>query len=67
MVYKNKLLFDQSMGTNKPLAVYIKKQETCQSFAANACVLISPKIMVHTGNKHAVATGLFNQAYKIWK
>ena len=67
MVDKDKLLFGQPMDFNKASAIYIKKQETSQSFATKACIPISLIIMVCTGTKHAVVTGLFNEAYKIWK
>ena len=65
MVNENKLLFDRPIDINKPSAIYIKKQETCQSFEGTH-PHISPK-QVHTYTKHAVATCLFNQVCEIWK
>ena len=66
-VDKNKLLFNQPIDIDKPLDVYIKNQEICQSFAANTHIPIFPKIIVCTGTKHTAPTGLFNLACKIWK
>ena len=67
MVDDNKALFDQPVDVNKPLTVYIKKQEQCQLFAADAKIPISTETMVHTRVKHAISTGMFNDAYKQWK
>ena len=55
------------MDINKLLVVYIKKQEQCQSFAADVKIPISTETMVHTGVKHALAIGRLNDAYKEWK
>ena len=62
-----KLLFNQPKHMNKLLTIYIKKQKTCQTFAADACIHKSLKTMVYIGTRHVVATCLCNQVYKIWK
>ena len=67
MVDDNKALFNQPMDINKPLIVYIKKQEQCQSFTTDAKIPISTETMVHAGVKHAMFMGMFNNAYKQWK
>ena len=67
IINNNKTLFGQPIDINKLLAVYIKKHEKWQSFAVDAQVPISQETMIYTCTKHAIATGLFNQAYKVWK
>jgi hypothetical protein len=49
--------FHSGIDSSPPLAVYTRKQEKCQVFAANAGVPISDKTMVTTGTKHALACG----------
>ena len=63
MVNDNKALFDQPWRLTN-IAVYIKKQEQCQTSAANVHIPISPESIAYTGIKYAVVTGLFIQAYK---
>ena len=49
------------------LAVYTRKQEKCQVFAADAGVPISNKTMITTGTKHALACGNMTLAWRKWK
>ena len=55
------------MVPSKPLAVYTKKQEHCQAFAANAGNPISMVDMRQMGVTHAVAMGIMHKAYHEWK
>ncbi len=48
-------------------AVYTRKQEKWQVFAADAGVPISEKTMVTTGTKHALACGNMMLAWREWK
>jgi hypothetical protein len=45
---------NQGINPNLPLAVYMHKQEKCQTFAEDAGVPISKEMMVTTGTKHAL-------------
>ena len=47
----------------KLLAVYTKKQECCQTFAADASNPISMADMVQVGVTHAMATRVMHDAY----
>jgi hypothetical protein len=60
---------DLHSGINSglPLVVYMRKQEKCQVFAANASVPISDKTMITTGTKHALACGNMTLAWREWK
>ncbi|KAL7478868.1 hypothetical protein ACHAW6_004618 [Cyclotella cf. meneghiniana] len=49
------------------LAVYTRKQETCQEFAQDAKVPISKNLMVTTGTKHALQCGGLMQAWHKWR
>ena len=55
--------FNAPMEPSKPLAVYTKKQEHCQAFAADASNPIRMADMVQMGVTHAVATGVMCNAY----
>jgi hypothetical protein len=46
--------FNQGIDPNLPLAIYMRKQEKCQTFAQDAGVPISKEMMVTTGTKHAL-------------
>ncbi len=59
--------FHSSINSGLPLAVYTRKQEKCQVFAANARVPISNKTMITTGTKHALACGNMTVAWREWK
>jgi hypothetical protein len=50
-----------------PLAIYTRKQEKCQVFAANARVPISNVTMITTGTKHALACGNMTLTWRKWK
>jgi hypothetical protein len=63
----NMINFHSGIDTGLPLAVYTRKQEKCQVFAANAGVPISNKTMVATGTKHALACGNMTLAWHKWK
>ena len=55
------------MDPIKPLAVYIKTQEQCQSFVVDASNPITMVEMVQMGVMHAVAMGVIQDAYHNWK
>jgi hypothetical protein len=59
--------FHSSINSGLPLAVYMRKQEKCQVFAANASVPISDKTMITTGTKHALACSNMMLAWCKWK
>jgi hypothetical protein len=59
--------FHSGINLGLPLALYTRKQETWQVFAANAGVPISNKTMVTTGTKHALACGNMTLAWREWK
>jgi hypothetical protein len=59
--------FHSGIDSSLPLAVYMRKQEKCQVFAADAGVPISDKTMVTTGTKHALACGNMTLAWRKWK
>lgn len=63
----NLIKFNTGIDPSCTLAVYTRKQELCQEFAADAEVEIPASTMVSTGTKHAVATGGMDEAWKIWK
>ena len=50
------------MDPNKPFVVYTKRQDQCQSFAANAKEPITEVTMINTGLAHVIATGLMTTA-----
>jgi hypothetical protein len=50
-----------------PLAVYMRKQEKCQTFAQDAGVPISGATMVTTGKKAALNCGGMELAWREWK
>ena len=51
------------MDPIKPLAVYIKTQEQCQSFVVDASNPITMVEMVQMGVMHAVAMDVIQDAY----
>jgi hypothetical protein len=59
--------FHSGIDSDLPLTVYMRKQEKCQVFAANAGVPISNKTMITTGTKHALACGNMTLAWRKWK
>jgi hypothetical protein len=59
--------FHSSIGSGLPLAIYTRKQEKCQVFAADAGVPISKKIMITTGTKHALACSNMTLAWHKWE
>jgi hypothetical protein len=59
--------FHSSINSGLPLAVYTRKQEKCQVFAANAGVPISDETMIITGTKHALACSNMMLAWHEWK
>ena len=67
MADNNQKQFNTPMDPSKPLAVYTKKQECCQAFAANAGNPISMADMVQKGVTHVVATGVMCEANHEWK
>jgi hypothetical protein len=46
--------FHSGIDSGLLLAIYMRKQEKCQVFAANAGVPISDEAMVTTGTEHAL-------------
>jgi hypothetical protein len=56
--------FHSGIHSGLPLAVYTRKQEKCQVFAANAGVPISNKTMITTGTKHALACSIMMLAWR---
>ena len=59
--------FYEGIDPTLPLAVYTRKQETCQEFAQDAKVPISEELMVTTGTKHALQCGGLTQAWREWR
>lgn len=59
--------FNEGIDPTLPLAVYTRKQETCQEFAQDANVPISEETMVTTGTKHALQCGGLTQAWREWR
>jgi hypothetical protein len=59
--------FHSSVDSGLPLAVYTRKQEKCQVFAANAGASISDKTMVNTGTKQALVYSNMMLAWHKWK
>ena len=59
--------FHSGIVSGHPLAIYTRKQETCQIFAANAGVPIFNKTMITTGTKHALACSNMTLAWREWK
>ena len=64
---KNLLVFGTGIDPSLPLAVYTRKQETCQEFAQDANVPISEETMVTTATKHALQCGGLTQAWREWR
>jgi hypothetical protein len=58
--------FNMGIDPGLPLAVYTRKQESCQVFAHNAAVPISEATMVTTGTKHALVCGNMTMAWREW-
>jgi hypothetical protein len=48
--------FNTGIDPGLPLAVYTRKQEKYQVFAADAGVPISDELMVTTGSKHSLSS-----------
>ena len=67
MAEENRKHFNAPMDSSKQLAVYTKKQECCQAFAADIGNPISMADMVQMGVVHAVATGVMHNAYCKWE
>jgi hypothetical protein len=63
----NMTKFHSGINSGLPLAIYTRKQEKCQVFAANAGVPISDKTMITTGTKHALACGNITLVWCKWK
>jgi hypothetical protein len=63
----NMTKFHSSIDSSLPLAIYTRKQEKCQAFAANSGVPISDKTIITTGTKHALACGNMTLAWRKWK
>jgi hypothetical protein len=59
--------FHSGIDSGLPLAVYKRKQEKCQVFAADAKVPISDKTMITTGTKHTLACSNMMLAWHKWK
>jgi hypothetical protein len=59
--------FHSGINSGLHLAVYTRKQENFQVFAANARVPISDKTMITTGTKHPIACGNMMLAWRKWK
>ncbi len=59
--------FNIGIDSGLPLAVYTRKQEKCQVFAANAGVPISDELMVTTKSKHTIASGNMMLNWREWK
>ena len=59
--------FNIGIDAGLPLAVYTRKQEKCQVFAADAGVPISDELMVTTGSKHALSSGNMTLNWREWK
>jgi hypothetical protein len=53
----NMTKFNTGINPGLPLAVYTRKQEKCQVFAADGGVPFSDELMVTTGSKHALSSG----------
>jgi hypothetical protein len=60
----NMTKFHSGIDSGLPLAIYTRKQEKCQVFAADARVPISNKTMVTTGTKHTLACGNMTLAWR---
>jgi hypothetical protein len=58
--------FNTGIDPGLPLAVYTRKQESCQVFALYVAVPISKATMVTTGTKHALACGNMTMAWCKW-
>jgi hypothetical protein len=59
--------FNQGIDPNLTLAIYTRKQEKCYTFAQDAGVPISKKMMVTTGTKHALNCENMTIAWQEWK
>jgi hypothetical protein len=59
--------FHSGIDSGFPLAVYTRKQEKWQVFAADGRVPISNNTMITTGSKHALACGNMTLAWREWK
>jgi len=59
--------FNIGINPGLPLAVYTRKQEKCQVFAADAGVPISDKLMVTTGSKHVLSSSNMMLGWREWK
>jgi hypothetical protein len=59
--------FHSGINLPPPLAIYTRKQEKCQVFAANARVPISDKTMITTGTKHSIVCSIMMLAWREWK
>jgi hypothetical protein len=59
--------FYSGIDSGLPLAIYTRKQEKCQVFAANASVPISNETMITTGTKHALVCSNMKLAWCKWE
>jgi hypothetical protein len=66
-LYDNMTDFNSSINSGLPLAIYTRKQEKCQVFAANADVPISDKTMITTCTKHPLKCSNMTLAWHEWK
>jgi hypothetical protein len=62
----NKANFHPGINSSSPLAIYTRKQEKCQVFAADAGVPISDETMITTGTNHALACSNMTLAWRKW-
>ncbi len=63
----NMVDFHTGIDALLPLAVYMCKQEKCQTFALDAGILISEATMVLTGTKAALNCGGMELVWREWK
>ncbi len=59
--------FNSGINLDLPLAIYARKQEKCQVFAAAAGVPISDETIITTGTIHALACGNMTLPWQKWK
>jgi hypothetical protein len=59
--------FHSGINSGLPLAIYMRKQDKCQVFSANAGVPISNKTMITTSTKHNLECSNMMMALHKWK
>ena len=67
LLIKNKREFEEPPDLSRPIDVYFKNQEECQSLSADGEIPISEAEMVIQVHTHLGATGLINNKYLVWK